>query len=154
MTPQVGSQGWLTDGRAERMGEIEPGVTGVTMTGVAMTEADATKADVTVTLLDGWTEAEQTIARVAFDRAYTRAIEKLILTVKNRSEALSSSEMVWALHDFLSIERHTIEGRFDFSLSEILFLFASLVKDNLLQLDELEGLTADKLSKVAAMARF
>jgi hypothetical protein len=33
-------------------------------------------------------------------------------------------------------------------------VFASLVKEGLLQLDELSGLDAEKLAKVAAMARF
>jgi hypothetical protein len=106
------------------------------------------------TLVEGWSEAEQAIAKQAFDRAYGRAIEQLIQTVQNRSSALSSAEAVWELHDFLSIERHTVEGRFDFRLEGILFVFASLVKDDLLQLDELQGLTADKLAKIAAMARF
>jgi hypothetical protein len=58
------------------------------------------------------------------------------------------------IKDLLSIERHTIEGRFDFRLEGILFVFASLVKDELLQLQELEGLTADKLAKISAMSRF
>jgi hypothetical protein len=106
------------------------------------------------TLVEGWSEAEQAIAKQAFDRAYGRAIEQLIQTVQRRSSALSSAEAVWELHDFLSIERHTVEGRFDFRLEGILFVFASLVKDDLLQLDELQGLTADKLAKIAAMARF
>ena len=67
---------------------------------------------------------------------------------------LTGRPRIWALHDFLSIERHSIEGRFDFRLEGILFVFASLVKDELLQLQELEGLTADKLAKISAMSRF
>jgi hypothetical protein len=105
-------------------------------------------------LLDGWSEPEQTIARAAFETAYGRAITQLIEAVRQRSDSLSSAQGLWDLHDFLSIERHTMEGRFDFRIEGILFVFASLVKDDLLQLDELNGLTADKLSKIAAMARF
>jgi len=33
-------------------------------------------------------------------------------------------------------------------------VFASLVKDSLLQLDELNGLEAEKLAKILAMSRF
>ena len=105
-------------------------------------------------VLDGWTQAEQTIAREAFDRAYGRAVEQLIANVRSQAASLSSADTVWQLHDFLSIERHTIEGRFAFRLDGILFVFASLVKDSLLQMDELAGLDAEKLAKVAAMARF
>lgn len=104
--------------------------------------------------LDGWTDSEQAVAREAFDRAYSRSIEQLVSAVRTQSAALSNAESVWALHDFLSIERHTIEGRFDFRAEGILFVFASLVKDQLLEMDELAGLDADKLSKIAAMSRF
>lgn len=105
-------------------------------------------------VFEGWAEHEQAIARAAFDRAYDRSIEQLVVAVRARSQSLGSAEAIWELHDFLSIERHTIEGRFDYRPEAILFVFADLVKDKLLQLDELNGLAADKLSKIAAMARF
>ena len=104
--------------------------------------------------VDSWTDTEQAIARSAFEKAYDRAISQLVAAVQLKASNLSEVSSVWALHDFLSIERHTIEGRFDFRLEGILFVFASLVKDELLQLQELEGLTADKLAKVSAMSRF
>lgn len=105
-------------------------------------------------ILEGWTHAEQTVAREAFDRAYARSIEQLVSAVRSQSASLTNAESIWALHDFLSIERHTIEGRFDFRLEGILFVFANLVKDKLLAMEELVGLDAEKLSKIAAMARF
>lgn len=104
--------------------------------------------------LDGWSQAEQDIARVAFEKAYQRTIQRLISDLQAKANALVNPEGVWELHDFLSIERHTIEGRFSFKTEGILFVFASLVKDELLQLDELEGLEAEKLAKVSAMSRF
>jgi hypothetical protein len=106
------------------------------------------------TIPEGWSAQEEAIARDALQRAYGRVIERLVSELQSRSASLSSAETIWAFHDFLSIERHTIEGRFDFRLDGILFVFASLVKDKILQLDELAGLEADKLSKIAAMARF
>ncbi|MEB3307034.1 MAG: hypothetical protein VKK98_02670 [Cyanobacteriota bacterium] len=101
-----------------------------------------------------WSEAEQIIAREAFDQAYGRAIAQLVDTIRARANTLHSAESIWQLHDFLSIERHTIEGRFAFQVDGILFVFASLVKDGLLNLDELSGLDADKLAKITAMSRF
>jgi len=106
------------------------------------------------TNLSGWSEPEQAIAKTAFDRAYARAIDGLIAAVRSQVEGLQTAETVWELHDFLSIQRHVIEGRFDSRSEGILFVFASLVKDGLLQLDELQGLDQDKLGKVKAMALF
>jgi len=106
------------------------------------------------TELDGWTETEQAVAKEAFERAYGRAVERLVAAVRDRTAALNSAESVWQLHDYLSIERHTMEGRFDFRLDGILFVFASLVKDELLTIKELTGLDAEKLAKIGAMSRF
>ena len=105
-------------------------------------------------VVDTWSDREQDIARSAFQKAYERAVAQLVAAVQVQASSLSTVDSIWALHDFLSIERHTMEGRFDFRLEGILFVFASLVKDNLLQLQELDGLDADKLAKVAAMSRF
>jgi len=106
------------------------------------------------TRVEGWTTTEQAVAREAFERAYARAVEKLVATVRSRAGELSTAESVWQLHDFLSIERHTIEGRFDFRFEGLLFVFASLVKDQLLQVEELSGLESEKLAKISAMAKF
>jgi hypothetical protein len=101
-----------------------------------------------------WTVQEQTTARSAFDAAHSRAVDSLIATVQAEAARLTSVDALWQLHDYLSIQRHGIEGRFDFRLDGLLFVFASLVKDGLLGLDELDGLDAEKLAKITAMARF
>lgn len=95
-------------------------------------------------LLEGWSESEQDIAKQAFAQAYQRTIERLIADLQAKTKNLNSAEAIWQLHDFLSIERHTIEGRFSFRAEGILFVFASFVKDDLLQIDELAGLDAEK----------
>ena len=105
-------------------------------------------------MLEGWTESEQGVARSAFSRAYERAVQLLVEQVQTRAAALHSAETLWQLHDFLSIQRHTMEGRFDFRLDGILFVFASLVKESLLDMEELAGLDAEKLAKISAMSRF
>jgi hypothetical protein len=101
-----------------------------------------------------WTELEQRIARTAFDAAQARAISSLISEIQLQAALVESSGALWQLHDHLSIQRHRIEGRFDFRPQPILFLFASLVKDKLLDLAELEGLADAKLAKIRAMAQF
>lgn len=101
----------------------------------------------------GWTEAETELCRRAFDRAYRRAVAGVIAALKQRAGSVESVDALWELHDFLSIQRHELEGRFDFRLEGLLFVFASLVKDGLLSLEELEGLDREKLAKIAAMSR-
>jgi hypothetical protein len=102
----------------------------------------------------GWSEVEQTIARRAFDLARQREIDALVEAVRVRFASMSTMESVWDLHDFLSSKRHEFEGRFDFRLPGLLFVFAGFVRDGVLSFDELSGLSSDKLAKIHAMARF
>ncbi|MEB3256753.1 MAG: hypothetical protein VKN83_00390 [Cyanobacteriota bacterium] len=101
-----------------------------------------------------WTPQEQEIAREAFETAQSRAISALITKVQRHSTGLSTVESVWQLHDFLSTQRFDMEGRFDFRLEGILFVFAGFVKDGLLGLEDLQGLDAEKLAKIKAMSLF
>lgn len=101
-----------------------------------------------------WSDQEEAIARAAFDRARVRAMHVLIEAVQRQAGLLDSMESVWNLHDYLSTQRYQIEGRFDFRLDGILFVFAGLLKERLLSLEELEGLDSEKLAKITAMARF
>lgn len=102
----------------------------------------------------GWSEEERRIARIAFDAAYARALQSLIQDVQLHAAGMDSASSLWQLHDFLSIQRHRLEGRFDFRPQPLLFLFAALVKDDLLDLQELRGLDDGKLAKIRAMAQF
>jgi hypothetical protein len=104
------------------------------------------------TELAGWTAEEARIARLAFDRAYARAVATLIETLQERVHGLRTVEAVWQVHDYLSIQRHEIEGRFDFREPGLLFVFAGLLKDRLLSREELDGLEPVKLAKILAMA--
>jgi len=100
-----------------------------------------------------WSQTEQTIAQTAFNRAYEREINTLIKEVHKKASAIVELNDVWQLHDFLSARRHEIDGKYDYRYSGLVFVFARLVKEGWLHLNELEGLDKDKLTKVAALAR-
>lgn len=104
--------------------------------------------------LAGWTVEEQVLARSVFERAHQREVEVLIARLRSQVELLSCAEHIWELHDFLSLQRHGIEGRLEFRLDGLLFVFAGFVRDGLISLEELEGLSGDKRAKISAMARF
>ncbi len=100
-----------------------------------------------------WTEIEKNIARTAFNQAYKREIEALLKQVQQEVSTLVDMSDLWRLHDFLSAKRHEVEGKYDYQYSVLLFVFAGLVKEGWLHLNELEGLDKDKLSKVAVLSR-
>jgi hypothetical protein len=100
-----------------------------------------------------WTKTEKEVARSAFDRAYKREIDRLIKDVTERSTQILEVSDIWQLHDFLSTKRHEIDGKYDYRYANLIFVFAQLVREKWLALDELQGLEADKLAKISALVR-
>ncbi len=100
-----------------------------------------------------WTDIEKKIARTAFNQAYDREVEALLKQVREQASTLVELSDLWRLHDFLSARRYEFEGKYDYQYSVLLFVFAGLIKEGWIDLNELDGLDKDKLSKVAALAR-
>ncbi|MCU0536981.1 MAG: hypothetical protein MUD14_24090 [Hydrococcus sp. Prado102] len=100
-----------------------------------------------------WSKIEREIAQEAFERAYQREIKALIEQVREQASAIAQLEDMWHLHDFLSARRHEVDGKYDYQYSMLVFIFARLVKEGWLHLNELEGLDKSKIAKIVALAR-
>ena len=100
-----------------------------------------------------WSEVEKQVAQTALKQAYKRETKALIDQIRKSVEAVSEIEDIWKLHDFLSAKRHEIDGKYDDSYSTYIFVFARLIKEKWLSLNELSGLESDKLAKVVALSR-
>jgi Photoprotection regulator fluorescence recovery protein len=101
----------------------------------------------------GWSIIEETVAQEAFEKAYQREINSLIEEVREKASTIAEIDDMWLLHDFLSARRHDIDGKYEYRNSVLIFVFARLVKEGWLKINELEGLDRDKLAKIAALAR-
>ena len=99
-----------------------------------------------------WTSEEEVVARQAFDLGKQRSIVTLIENLKNLSTKLDTPESIWQLHDYLSTERYQYEGRMEFDFSNILFTLADMIKQKLINYDDLNDQL--KLSKIKAMSMF
>jgi hypothetical protein len=100
-----------------------------------------------------WSKIEREIAQEVFERAYQREINALIEQVRDRANEIAELEDMWHLHDFLSARRHEVDGKYDYRYSMLIFIFARLVKEGWLHLNELEGLDKSKIAKIAALSR-
>ena len=100
-----------------------------------------------------WSESEKKGAQEAFKRAYEREINSLIEQVKQKVAQLTEIEELWQLHDLLSARRHEIDGKYDYRYSVLIFVFAKLLQEGWLNLDDLKALERDKLAKITALAR-
>ncbi|MGJ3249600.1 MAG: hypothetical protein ACFE0J_00505 [Elainellaceae cyanobacterium] len=100
-----------------------------------------------------WSKVEKKVAHEAFERAYQRETSTLVQSVRQRASSISELDDLWDLHDFLSARRHELDGKYDYRYSVLIFVFAGLVKEGWLSLDELQGLKTEKLAKIAALTR-
>jgi Photoprotection regulator fluorescence recovery protein len=100
-----------------------------------------------------WSDTEKKVARTAFDKAYERELDGLMQTVREGSTQIEKPEDLWRLHDLLSAKRHEIDGKYDYRYSALMFVFAGLVKEGWLTIEELHGLESSKLAKITALSR-
>lgn len=100
-----------------------------------------------------WSSVEKKVAQEAFEKAYEREITALLEQVRVRAGEITELKDLWSLHDFLSAKRHEIDGKYDYSYPALLFVFADLIKDGWLHIDELNNLNKDKLAKITALTR-
>ncbi|MGB3299206.1 MAG: hypothetical protein WBA76_13125 [Phormidesmis sp.] len=100
-----------------------------------------------------WSDAEKEIAKDALKKAHDREVEALIAHVQEKASKVSQPEDVWQLHDFLSARRYNIDGKYDDRDDYLMFTLSTLIKDNLISVSELDGLTTDKRAKINLLIR-
>jgi Photoprotection regulator fluorescence recovery protein len=100
-----------------------------------------------------WTDIEKNVAQTAFNRAYERELTGLMQAVREGSNQIEKPDDLWRLHDLLSAKRHEIDGKYDNRYSALMFVFAGLVKEGWLSIDELNGLDGNKIAKIVALSR-
>ncbi|MCL4834618.1 MAG: hypothetical protein KJZ86_19425 [Caldilineaceae bacterium] len=100
---------------------------------------------------DSWSKTEKQAARRAFDLAYRRECEAISGEVRRQAAAIIGPDDLWGLHNFLTQQRKETDEKYDYRYSQLEIVFARLVVDGWLQLDELAGLAKEKLNRIGAI---
>ena len=103
---------------------------------------------------DKWSPSEKKIARSAFDAAQQREFAALISTTKEMAAQLATSADTWDMHHFLSRQLRDIERKYDYRYSQLILVFACLLREKWLAESDLEGLSADKINAIRHIATF
>lgn len=101
-----------------------------------------------------WSKHEKQVARAAFERALARESAALIEQVQAQAQQIANLDDLWQLEDLLRDKRRELEARYDYRYSVLLFVFTNLIYAGWLSLDELAGLSDDKLAEIAASVEF
>lgn len=91
-----------------------------------------------------WSSAEKKIARSAFDAALEAALTKIMAEFMRKANAVTQPSEMWEIEDYLRQQRRAIDGLFDYRYSQLLLVFAGLVREGYLDESRLAGLSEEK----------
>lgn len=98
-----------------------------------------------------WSKGEKAIARRAYDQAHDRELTALADEVRRCANAIAEPHHIWALHDFLTRRRKEIDQKYDYRYSQLVIVFALLIRDGWLSEAELTGLAEEKLARIKSI---
>src|SRR5215831_16033103 len=99
-----------------------------------------------------WSQAEKVIARKAFNQALEKELAAIIRKVREMAQRIEEKADLWKIEDYLSNSRRAIDEKFDYRYSVLHQVFGSLIRDGLLQEEDLQGLGEDKLRIIRGIA--
>ena len=106
-----------------------------------------------MSIISTWSTKEKEIAEKILQKAYELEVNSLIENIRQKITNLSNIEELWEVHDILSAKRYDLDGKYDSRESMLVFTFAQLIKENLIDLKDLEALDKDKLAKISSLAK-
>ena len=95
-----------------------------------------------------WSKPEKSVARRAYDAAFQRECDAVRSKVRELIDAASEPQDVWRIHDYLTDKRDEVDSKYDYRYSVLPFVFARLVREGWLTMEELAELGQDKLDVI------
>ena len=99
-----------------------------------------------------WTAAEKAIARRAFDRVLQQELDAAIESTKRRAAKIREGSELWELERHLMQLRKEIDQKYAYKYNTVLLLFADLVREGTVNIDELRGFAEEKLAHIRRYA--
>lgn len=93
-----------------------------------------------------WSAQEKKIARAAFEKAYKQEMLQIQNFIAEKVRSFKDENEVWKLHDYLTEKRREIDEKYDYRYSMLIYVFSRLIRDELIGWEDLQGLSAEKIS--------
>lgn len=92
-----------------------------------------------------WSSTERAIARRCFDRALRQELDAAIQSTKAMAAKIRQPSELWDLEYRLTQLRKTIDSKYEYKYSKLVFVFVDLVREGKLNIEDLHGLSEEKL---------
>ena len=98
-----------------------------------------------------WTKHEKKVAHAAFEKALAREKEQFVGEVRARAANIRSIDDVWQLERDIREKAHSMDERYDFRSSVLIYVLAGFVREGWISMDDLAELGDDKRQKIATL---
>jgi len=98
---------------------------------------------------ESWSKSQKKHARELFDLALEREYKALIEEIN--ALRIESRDEVWELRDRLNQKAKEIDQKYDYRYSQLIFVFAQLLREGYLSLEELSKLGDEKYHIIKKM---
>jgi hypothetical protein len=100
-----------------------------------------------------WSPAEKAAARRVFDLALKRELDETVQEAKARAAKVTTPSDLWDLEHWLTNRRNEIDSKYDYRYSVLPQVFAVLIHEGRVSLEELAGLDSEKLDFIQRFVR-
>lgn len=97
---------------------------------------------------DHWSAAERKAAHRAYEAALERERAAVLATFKAKAAAAVTAGDMWDIESYLTHKRREIDSKYDFRYSQLIMVFARLMREGWLREDDLVGISEAKLSAI------
>lgn len=98
--------------------------------------------------MEHWSHAEKRLARAVFEAAAQAEDAELLQAFKAKAAAAASMEEAWSLGKDLEESLRDFQRKYDYRYSQLLYVFARLVREGRVRREQLDGLSPDKLAVI------
>ena len=101
-----------------------------------------------------WRESEKRIANRAFEKARTTELDEVVQYFKAEAAKIADVDQLWTLIDQMKIIRYQFEQKYDYRYSILVLVFARLLGEKRISIQDLAGIDGDKLAVITAKSDF
>jgi hypothetical protein len=95
-----------------------------------------------------WNAHEKKVAHAAFEAALSRERAEVRREIESILRSSPESTEIWRIRDYLNEKAREIDYKYDFRYSVLIGVFARLIAEGWLTIEELVGLSSEKLGLI------
>ena len=95
-----------------------------------------------------WSTSEKKIARRIFEAALHRELAEVMQTFKSMAANAAEPSDIWSTEEFLTKSRNSIDRKYDYRYSQLVFVFGRLLREGRIAEEDLAGLSEGKIQEI------